>query len=288
MHVTTIVPHGDIPDRRGFAPAIVAQELAIRYRVMTPSFIALQEWKEPAMEWWHGIPVLRYRQSRLYRRLFTKMSRLDPWPLERRLVPMVRQLDPQVLHIHQLEFPILRFQKLLGRRIPVVLHVHAMRTFDESRGVADRYIAVSEFTRREMVERRGFPEERVVVVHNGVDTDLFRPPGDEERGELRDLLGIRRDAVVLGYVGRRQAPKGYHRYLALLERLVEEREDLVGLVVGPEPQDAQREEGWAEARARHDRLVATGRLVSLPAVTHRHLSQIYRALDIVVSMTISD
>jgi glycosyltransferase involved in cell wall biosynthesis len=40
---------------------------------------------------------------------------------------------------------------------------------------ADRVIAVSERTKRDLVERYGVPEERVRVVYNGVDHTRFRP-----------------------------------------------------------------------------------------------------------------
>jgi glycosyltransferase involved in cell wall biosynthesis len=285
MRVTTIVPHGDIPDRRGFAPAIVAQELATRYQVLDSSFIALQEQPGPLLEWWRESQIRRYREGRLYQRLFRKWTRLDPWPLERRLVPLVEALRPNLVHVHQLEFPVSRFRSFLKRQLPVVLHAHAQRSFDPARGIADAYVAVSQYTREQMVARGGYPPERVEVVHNGVDTLLFHPPDESQRRALRKLMGIPEGALVLGYVGRRQAAKGYHRYLVLLHRLTTRNKDVHGVVVGPEPKDAKRDSTWSASRRLHDEMAADGRLLSLPALTHDKLRHLYQVMDLVVSMT---
>ena len=288
MRLTSIVPHGDIPDRRGFAPAIVAQELARRNRILQPSMICLSEEDTRLHDWWDGMEIRRYRVGQMYRRLFTKITRMDPWPLVSRLAPKIRQLHPEVLHIHQLEFPLDTLWYKLGYRLPAAVHVHSMRTHDPSRGVADVYVAVSEYTRNIMCTERGFPEDRVRVVHNGVDTELFRPPSDGERKELRSLLGIPGDALVIGYVGRRQEAKGYHDYLAMMDRLVSSNDAVFGIVVGPEPEDARRDPTHSASKALLSRLVDSGRLISMPAVRHRHLRHLYRMMDVVVTMSRSE
>lgn len=50
---------------------------------------------------------------------------------------------------------------------------------------ADQIVAISQNTKEELVTLTGVPEERVVVIPNGVD-DSFRPP--EEMGEVAQLL----------------------------------------------------------------------------------------------------
>ncbi len=285
MRLTSIVPHGDVPDRRGFAPAIVAQELARRNRILQSSMICLSEEDTRLHDWWDGMEIRRYRVGQIYRRLFTKITRMDPWPLVSRLAPIIRQLRPEVLHIHQLEFPLDTLWHKLGYRLPAAVHVHSMRTYDPSRGVADVYVAVSEYTRNIMCTERGFPEDRVRVVHNGVDIDLFRPPSNGEQKELRSLLGIPGDALVIGYVGRRQEAKGYHDYLAMMEQIIEGNDAVFGIVVGPEPEDAKRDATYSESKAMLSRLSDLHRVISIPAVTHHCLRYLYRMMDVVVSVS---
>lgn len=78
------VPHGAVPDRRGFAPAIVAWELARRLKTVAPCVVSAREDHDAFSEMVQGIPVHRIQEGRLYRRLFRKATRLDPWPLHRR------------------------------------------------------------------------------------------------------------------------------------------------------------------------------------------------------------
>lgn len=54
---------------------------------------------------------------------------------------------------------------------------------------ADRVLAVSEFTKREVVELAGVREERVDVAHNAASTEVFRPEGPAAAGEYVLAVG---------------------------------------------------------------------------------------------------
>jgi 1,4-alpha-glucan branching enzyme len=72
---------------------------------------------------------------------------------------------------------------------------------------AERIIAVSDFTRRELhhyYEHRY--DRKVRVVHNGVDIDKFKPPQDKRR--VKQELGWNPDAIAILSVGRLYARKG--------------------------------------------------------------------------------
>jgi glycosyltransferase involved in cell wall biosynthesis len=64
----------------------------------------------------------------------------------------------------------------------------------------DRFIAISEATKREMIERLDVPAERIDVVHNGVDHDLFAPVDDASVKEaVRQRYGL--ETPFLLYIG---------------------------------------------------------------------------------------
>jgi glycosyltransferase involved in cell wall biosynthesis len=70
---------------------------------------------------------------------------------------------------------------------------------------ARRVIAVSEFTRRELVELLGVPDERIRVVPNAVD-DEFRPDGPAAEGDYVLAVGTlepRKNLARLGEAARR-------------------------------------------------------------------------------------
>jgi glycosyltransferase involved in cell wall biosynthesis len=55
---------------------------------------------------------------------------------------------------------------------------------------ASRIIAVSEATKRDLLELYDVSEERVAVIPNGVDGQLFHPPSPEEVEQVRRRFGI--------------------------------------------------------------------------------------------------
>ncbi|MBI2203766.1 MAG: glycosyltransferase family 4 protein [Candidatus Rokubacteria bacterium] len=94
----------------------------------------------------------------------------------------------------------------------------------------DRVIAVSEAAARFLVEGKGYPAAKVVVVPNGRDLSAFAPGG--HRDTVRKELGIDRVAPVVGVVGRLETQKG-HRYLfAAWPAVVREYPDARLLVIG--------------------------------------------------------
>lgn len=77
---------------------------------------------------------------------------------------------------------------------------------------ATRLIAVSEFTRRTLIEKRGVPAERISVIYEGWDRDLFHHPPTTEIKEVRSKYNLATDYLI--FVGTIQPRKN-------LERLIE-------------------------------------------------------------------
>ncbi len=66
------------------------------------------------------------------------------------------------------------------------------------RGAAE-VIAVSEATRRDLLERYPVPAERVTVIPHGVDAGVFRPPTEDDVARVRARYGL--DGPYLLFVG---------------------------------------------------------------------------------------
>jgi glycosyltransferase involved in cell wall biosynthesis len=65
---------------------------------------------------------------------------------------------------------------------------------------------------REFAAGRGFPEDRIRVVPNGIDTERFRPD-PRVRAELRRSLGLGDDEIAVGVLARLNATKGYPTFI---------------------------------------------------------------------------
>ncbi|MCX8153268.1 MAG: glycosyltransferase family 4 protein, partial [Candidatus Bathyarchaeota archaeon] len=71
---------------------------------------------------------------------------------------------------------------------------------------SDKIIAVSDFTRRELLQYYPVKADKIRVIHNGVDTEKFKP-ADDKRKAKAELGFTVEDKVVLS-VGRLYARKG--------------------------------------------------------------------------------
>lgn len=100
---------------------------------------------------------------------------------------------------------------------------------------ADRIIAVSPFSVREITERVPSAKDRVRLVTTGVDTAIFSP-GD--RDAARSRLGLPRDARVLVIVGRLVSVKRVDRAIEAVRLLRELDQRYMLLVVGRGTEEA--------------------------------------------------
>jgi glycosyltransferase involved in cell wall biosynthesis len=148
------------------------------------------------------------------------------WPAS--LAGQIRSIAPDVVHTHSgVWYKASLAAKLAG--VPRVVHTEhgravpdpwTARTLD---GLASRrtdaVIAVSESVAARLRADVVHDSRRVVIIANGVDTDLFIPGPDN--GRLRAELGIAAGTPVIGSIGRLEPVKGYEvsvEALALLRR----------------------------------------------------------------------
>ena len=86
-----------------------------------------------------------------------------------------------------------------------------------TRPLVDLVIANSHAGKHHTIERLGFAKDRVAVVHNGVDTERFRP-GD--KAHARDRLGIPRAAPVIGMFASFKPQKNHAMFFRAAKRIL--------------------------------------------------------------------
>lgn len=281
--VVSYVPHGSVPDTRGFAPSIVAYNLMRNFeRTASVSICGLEAGRaryeiNPEIG-----PVYRIGEGKIYRRMFRKITKLDPYPLHARAAKIVRKINPDVFHAHQLEFPVNDFLKRLDRNIPVVVHAHVTdRKFSSKNGCAAVYIAVSEYVRDELAGK-GYPEGSIEIVRNGVETGLFRPALPGEKINIKKSLNIPEESFVISFAGRMQEAKGFHIFLGAAEILLSKYPRLYVLAAGPEPDDARKEKSYDSRTAARKRLRSEYgcRYREFSNLPHSELAGLFQATDV--------
>lgn len=184
-------------------------------------------------------------------------------------VKPLRWRGPTVLTIHDLSYEAHPewFSTLHGGRI---------RWFTRrSARSADAIIAVSEFTRSEIINRYRIEPERVHAVHHGIDTSLAEAPSTPEK-ELRGTINMQRPFVLsVGSIFERRYPNEMITAFRHLEDL-----DIGLVIVGD---DRRREPGDLEEKIAE--LGLGDRVCWLRYASQTDLLGLYRAAEALIYLS---
>ena len=156
---------------------------------------------------------------------------------------------PAVVTVHDLSFE--SDPDLMGRRDRFMFRTFVPRSARR----ADRVLAVSKRTKRDLIEHYGIPAEKIVVTPNGVDP-IFRP-----NGSTPDVPPY---ALFVGGIQPRKDP------LTAIEALALAEGDLRLVLVGDEKR------GGDEVRSAIERLGLERRVEFAGYVEHEGLASLYR------------
>ena len=112
--------------------------------------------------------------------------------------------------------------------------------------LAGAILCVSEAAREHLIEHWEVPSEKIVVMPNGVDLDLFRPRPDASHG-LLESVGLSPQAPVIAFVGGFQPWHGLEQLVAAFARVLVQVPDAQLLLVG----DGRARPGVERAIAAH-------------------------------------
>ena len=146
----------------------------------------------------------------------------------RDLVRLLRRERIDVMHSH------LYHANLYGRLaarlagVPAIATVHNTYTRVKLHrrllnrlltGERSRVIAVSEDVQRDLVKYDGIPQDRITVIHNGIDVSRVRSALSREQARAR--LGVAGETIAVGCVARLEEQKGLRFLLEALALLNE-------------------------------------------------------------------
>ncbi|RMH29455.1 MAG: glycosyltransferase [Candidatus Hydrogenedentota bacterium] len=147
--------------------------------------------------------------------------------------------------------------KLAGLEVAVVGHYHNIGTWESWRqrfldrflaNKRDMNLAVSEAVRQDVLRTLQLPEEKVRVLHNGVDLEEFHPVEPTQRMQLREELGLPRNATVVVMAARFVSQKNHTWVVANIEPVMDEHPDLVVAFAGTGPEEARVRQQAAASR----------------------------------------
>ncbi len=177
------------------------------------------------------IPPLRLHRTRNPLR----MARQAAAVLTRRiqLGSIIQRTQPDLLHANSLTAAIAATTWSYGMP-PVVLHIRDLnfprRAMQWTSSGAAGIIAISECVKQAIVEAAPEAADKTEIIYNGIDREEFRP--DRTRAEVRQMLGLGEDALLVGNVGQLVPWKRQDMFLeaaaAITTRLPQARFIIVG------------------------------------------------------------
>ncbi len=97
------------------------------------------------------------------------------------------------------------------------------------------YYGVAEAQRGYLVEQLGFPDSKVEIVENGVDTSRFRPPAPGDRARVAAELGVSPAVPTIGVLAVLRPEKDHSTALHAMRMVLDEIPDAQLVLVGDGP-----------------------------------------------------
>ena len=131
-------------------------------------------------------------------------------------------------------------------------------------GITDAFIAVAEAHADYLRDVERFPASKVHFIPNGVDTNRFRPAG-QDGVSIRRELGIPGDAPLVGIVAALRSEKNHTQFLAAAKSVVRRLPNTHFLIVGDGPERGSIE-GEVKRLGLQDKVHFTGSRSDTPAL----------------------
>jgi glycosyltransferase involved in cell wall biosynthesis len=144
---------------------------------------------------------------------------------------------------------------------------------------SDKIIAVSEYTKKELLANYRFKYDKIRVIHNGVDVNKFRPA--ESKSKVKSELGFNEKDKLILYVGRLYSRKGLFTLMNSIPLVVKKFKNAKFVVSGKGLRNEKDKfTRYAEKLGVKDNIIFTGYFPD------KKLPKLYQAADIFVFSTI--
>ncbi len=228
-----------IPPIQGGATELFIDRLAAHLTRYRPVIIGPADPELPLAETRGQVDYRRVYLNSWQQWLYRRYRHLLPL-YDRRVAGLIRQLAPDLLHVHNRPLLALNL-KTWFPRLPVLLHMHNIYSILGKRErpaphtpiPVDAFLACSNFVLDQERQRLGTGARAYYVMYNGVDPAAFAPWWEraEETQAVRKQHGLDKEPVVL-FAGKIRESKGVGLLLAAMHRVWEKLPQAALALVG--------------------------------------------------------
>lgn len=179
------------------------------------------------------------RSSSEENRRYVRFRYTSPTPYLQKIIRHIRKNKPDVILVENRPRYVLALKKTFPH-IPVFVNMHShvyasKRMISKQKmmrvvRLSDGFFTNSQFLRSHFIQSFKIPEQKIQVVHLGVDVAPYQAGSEEAVSQLRKKLGLKEDQRVLFYAGRLMPGKGVHVLLRAF-RKVSKRDPKARLVI---------------------------------------------------------
>ncbi|MDO8281057.1 MAG: glycosyltransferase [Thermodesulfovibrionia bacterium] len=226
-------PVHTVPPLKGAAVETWMYEVSRRLSGYEPHIISISHPLYPLEEFRDGIYFHRIRFGKAYRRIFQKMTRLDPLSYQKRIARIINQVRPDIVHMHNFtKWSDSLVSLIKNSDTKTLLHQHNEFFGAIPDTPVDHLLCCSRFI-TELPSSLSIKAKGRSHIYNGVNLERFRPHWECVRlkEEMRSRFGIKKDEFVAMYVGRVSPEKGVEHFIRSALLLKEEK-NIRFLVVG--------------------------------------------------------
>jgi UDP-glucose:(glucosyl)LPS alpha-1,2-glucosyltransferase len=225
-------PIHSIPPNKGAAVEWWMYQVCKRLTQYEPHIISICAENEPELEEQSGVTIHQIRFGRIYKRMFQKITRLDPLPYAVRVHQVISQLGADIVHIHNTPLLFSELENLgKSNARKYVLHMHNEKQYPN---LIDnvQLLVCSEYL--ENYYRQLLPKARIQIIPNGVDIHRIQPKWNLKGApEYKNLSAkIPQKSKVILYAGRISPEKGTLRLVKAFAELRKRRQDVFLLLAG--------------------------------------------------------
>lgn len=210
-------------------------------------------------------------------------------------VEVITEQDFDVIHAHDwMSFPAGIYAKEKFNK-PLIVHVHStimdrtggdkntnsdiFRIEKEGMEKADEIITVSQYTKDIIIKHYGILQDKIHVVHNGIDTNDFLSLSSGDEPEINKLK-LAGNKIVL-FVGRLTIQKGADYFLKAAKKVLEFNPKVVFVIAGSGDMEPQIIEETA-------RLHISDKVLFAGFLRGEELKKIYKLADLFVMPSVSE
>src|SRR5579863_519531 len=223
------------------------------------------------------------------------MMRSVPNPLAiRRIAKILRRSRPNIVHTWMYHANLIGGLAAQAAGIPVIWGIHHSKVDPQdtkrftvwtvracawfSKQLPARIICCANSSELAHIQL-GYDAEKMEVIYNGIDSDIFRP-NPEARQALRSRLGIAPDSLLIGMAGRLHRHKDHNNFFAAARLLRAEHPDVHFVLCGEglEPGNSKLAAEVADGLQGHCHLIGL----------QREMPAFYSALDIAANSSLSE